>query len=510
MPEVGKQRNQESDHEELFEIARDLLRRDDPNDALTSLVHRALNLLGGKRGFLVLRQGEELDYRVIRNWSPSEYEGGKSPISKSILNEVFARTTPLLIEDATNDPRFSQQHSVRRLMIRSVLAAPIFVEERPEGVLYLESGSTQHFFGEEEFALFQKILELSSGVLEDSIRRALIEKQQGSTEKLFAGHDLQGIVTHNSVMLERLATLIRVAPSHLPVLIQGESGAGKERFAKAVHQNSARRDKTFLIINCGAISPSVIESELFGYQKGAFTGANQSKAGLIAAAHQGTLFLDEIGELPREVQAKMLRAVQFGEVLPVGATQPQRYDVRFVAATNRDLAQEVKEGRFRQDLLYRLNAVTLKIPPLRERPDDALLLFECFLREGASRLGRGELAISGSLRSALKTYSWPGNAREMENEAHLLCTLPEKNLTAKMLSPHIQEELLAKGFSFEEPPPPISATPRDEAPKTLEQHEKQIVEQHLRLAQGNKSHAAKSLGVSRETFRQMLKRHGIQ
>jgi transcriptional regulator with GAF, ATPase, and Fis domain len=508
VPEFGKERDHERDAEELFLLAKDLLHRDNAESALDALVHRSLLLLGGERGFLVLRQSEAIEHRVIRNWQESEYEEEQSPVSRSIVQQVLSSTAPLLIEDATNDPRFAQQVSVRRLMIRSVLAAPLFVGGKAAGVLYLESRSLERFFGAEELLLFQKILELSSGLLEGFVRRALLAERESSFASVFASYDLQDILTQENSVCELLLTLLRVAPSHLPVLIQAESGAGKERFARALHQNSPRKQKPLIVINCGALSPSLIEGELFGYVKGAFTGANQNKTGLIAAAHQGTLFLDEIGELPKEVQAKLLRAIQFGEVTPVGSTQPQRFDVRFVAATNRDLEAEVKEGRFRQDLLFRLNAVLLKIPPLRERPRDAALLFERFIQEAAQRLGRSIPSLSASLFAAVQAYPWPGNARELENEAHLLCTLLEPKLTAQMLSPRIKERLKEMSFSFEEPLPLLNKNSNE--PKTLEQNEKDIVVHHLRIANGNKSHAAKSLGVSRETLRQMLKRHGIQ
>jgi DNA-binding NtrC family response regulator len=303
-----------------------------------------------------------------------------------------------------------------------------------------------------------------------------------------------------------------VAPTTLPVLIQGPSGVGKELIARAVHKNSARAKGPFLAVNCGAISPSLLESELFGHVKGAFTGAAASRQGLIPASHQGTLFLDEVGELPKEVQVKLLRAVQFGEVQPVGAAQVQRYDVRFVAATNRDLAVEVQEGRFREDLLYRLNAVTLRVPPLRDRSGDILPLFYHFLTTAAERSGRPVPTVEPRLETALMSYGWPGNVRELENETQLLLALSPsgRSLSPDLLSPRLQEALIGV------PPPPVSlvpaavvsATPPE--PQTLAQQEKALVELHLRLASGNRTRAAKSLGVSRETLRQMMKRHNIQ
>ena len=294
---------------------------------------------------------------------------------------------------------------------------------------------------------------------------------------------------------------MRVAHSQLPVLIQGESGTGKELLAQALHQNSPRAKQSMLTINCGAITPSLLESTLFGHLKGAFTGATKNQSGVIAEAHQSTLFLDEIGELPKELQVKLLRAIQFGEVMPVGATKPLRYDVRFIAATNRDLAKEVREGRFREDLLYRLNAATLVIPPLRERMVDVLPLVGHLLRETSRRENRDVPELAREVEVAFMAHDWPGNVRELENEVNLLfaMTPPGLPITADLLSPVLQEKRGA----------PALALTDDLSQKTLIESERTMIELHLKRANGNKTHAAQSLGISREALRLMIKRHGI-
>jgi transcriptional regulator with GAF, ATPase, and Fis domain len=493
LPDLGKHRDRAQDLEALYELARDLLQIEDYDALLDAVVRRALALLGGERGFLVLTRGQRLDYKVIKNWSPAEYEGGKEPISRSVLSELLSREAPLLIEDAASDPRFQHQKSVEAHLIRSILAAPLYVEGELTGALYLESRADDRFFDAGELALFQKILELSSRALESCLRRLLLARDASSrAEELFARYDLAGVVTRDPALLAVLEAATRVAAAELPVLIQGPSGTGKELVARAIHKNSPRAKRPLVTINCGAISPQLMESELFGHVKGAFTGATQTKAGLISAAHQGTLFLDEISELPKELQVKLLRTLQFGEVLPVGSSQVQAFDVRFLAATNRDLEKEAREGRFREDLLYRLNAITLRLPSLKERPGDVLPLFYHFLRGAAERAGRAVPEVPPALERALAEYSWPGNVRELENEAKRLLALtpPGAALSRELLSP----ALLARSGP---------------APSSLASQEKELIEEHLRRAGGNRTRAAETLGVSREGLRRMMKRYGI-
>jgi transcriptional regulator with GAF, ATPase, and Fis domain len=477
----------------LYRLSREILRLESYEQLLDAIVHHSLAMLRGDRGFLVLVRSGGLDFKVVRNWSPEEPPPDQEPVSRAILQMVLQEQRPILIEDAARDPRFHNSKSVRHLQIRSVLAAPLYFEKKINGVLYLESRQAENLLTDEELALFQEILFISERILSFCLHRLLLEQRAASLEQeLLSQYKFEGIITQDKGFLRVLEGVAAIASSDLPVLIQGKSGTGKELIARALHANSTRRSKTMVTVNCSALSSNLLESELFGYVKGAFTGALKAKQGLLASADGSTLFLDEIGELPKELQAKLLRALQFGEVYPIGATQPIHVDVRFVAATNRDLELEVKEGRFREDLLFRLNAASFVLPALRDRQGDILPLFTHFLRKECAKQNRAEPKIEQSVERGLLGYSWPGNIRELEHETkRLLAVTPiGLPLTTDRLSPKILQE-----------PKQLS---------TLAEQERQLVLMHLEYAGNNRTQAAATLGLSREGLRLMMKRLGLQ
>jgi two-component system response regulator AtoC len=324
-------------------------------------------------------------------------------------------------------------------------------------------------------------------------QRALALENRTLRRDLRDKYRLENVVGRSESMLQVFKTAARVASTDATVLIQGESGTGKELVARAIHQNSPRAAGPFVAVDCGAIAEGVLESELFGHARGAFTGAQAMRRGLFEEADHGTLFLDEIGDVGSNLQARLLRALQEGTIRRVGTNEPIAVDVRVVAATNRDLEQAVKEGAFRADLYYRLDVVTIVIPPLRERREDVPLLAEHF----AHKHGRGEgVAISPAARDLLVAYDWPGNVRELENVvARALALNP-----SGVILPEDLPDAIRSGHAAEPVPVDLAGPERP----TLEELGRRYARQVLGETGGNKSRAADILGIDRKTLYRIL------
>ena len=316
-------------------------------------------------------------------------------------------------------------------------------------------------------------------------------------ERLEAELHLSRSMTFRSVAMKRLAVLTaRVAPKEVTVLITGESGTGKERLAEALVRASDRAEQPFVRFNCAAITPELAEAELFGHSKGAFTGAVARRDGLFRAADGGTLFLDEVAELDLRTQAKLLRVLQEGEVRPVGEDRSVPVNVRIVAATHRDLEQQVAARAFREDLLYRLKVVELHVPPLRERPDDIAILATHFLAEFGARFGAGPFQVTHALLGALTRHPWPGNVRELSNAIESLVALSPPDALDLSLLPGNDPE--------------TDTGPRANLADRLAAYERGLLVAALSAADGNRTEAAKSLGIGRATLYEKLDKHGIR
>jgi len=347
----------------------------------------------------------------------------------------------------------------------------------------------------------------------------LLTRADERLERLAAGlpdaaPEFDDIVHRSEVMRRAVLKARRIAPHSIPVLLEGESGTGKELFARAIHDASPRKDKPFVVINCGAIPAELMESELFGHEKGAFTGASSARIGHFEAAHTGTVFLDEIGELPKPMQVKLLRTLQEGEIKRIGATRAKKIDVRIVAATNRDLLAEVAAGNFREDLFYRLAVGVIKLPPLREREGDIGLLIDHFLarigQEGCEGAARKQKRISASARNLLLTHSWPGNVRELQNT---LTRAAVWSAEEEIGADDIREAIL--------PLPTAGRTPETildrplsqgiDLPGIMKTVAVHYLERGLAETRGNKTKAAKLLGLpSYQTLTNWLRRYGLE
>jgi DNA-binding NtrC family response regulator len=315
--------------------------------------------------------------------------------------------------------------------------------------------------------------------------------------------EFHGMIGRSAVMQELFDAIRRLAPHVRTVLITGETGTGKELVARAFHKVGPRRDKRFVTINCSAVVDNLFESELFGHQRGAFTGATETKVGLFEHANGGTLFLDEIGELPMSVQAKLLRAVEYGEIQRVGSLETKRVDVRVIGATNRDLNAEAAAGRFRSDLYYRLSIMEMALPPLRERREDVALLTAAFLRECAQRMDRPVTGVTTAAERLLQDAPWAGNVRELRNVIERACLLSD----GKLLNERDITAALGSGRSprAAEQAPPIAASSQPKSMLLMEAQRAEI-QRVLNLVNGNKTAAARLLGVSRRSLYRWIER----
>jgi two-component system response regulator HydG len=342
-------------------------------------------------------------------------------------------------------------------------------------------------------------LELAIGRAMDHTR--LKEENRALKERLGVGFNTGDIIGRSRVMVELLETVALVAPTEATVLITGESGTGKELIASAIHLNSPRREKPFIQLNCAAITETLLESELFGHEKGAFTGADRRKEGRFRLAHSGSIFLDEISEMSVAMQAKLLRVLQEKEIQRVGGEEVLRVDVRIMAATNRDLKAEIEGGRFREDLYYRLNVVTLVVPALRERREDIPLLAQHFLNTFAEKNRKQIKGFTPQAMDRLVRYDWPGNVRELMNAVERGVILCRGDYVSEMDFPLSISAVLA----------PEQESLREEllADLPLEEVEKVTILKTLESAGGNKSETARRLGITRRTLHKKLKKYGV-
>jgi len=329
-------------------------------------------------------------------------------------------------------------------------------------------------------------------------QRELFRENRALRRELDRRYSFSEIIGTSEALQSVFRLVEKVATTNTNILVEGESGTGKELIARAIHHHSARFERPFVALNCGALPETLLESELFGHTKGAFTGAHANKPGLLRAAEGGTIFLDEIGEISPAMQVRLLRAVQEHEVLPVGATAPVRFNARIICATNRDLEQEVGAGRFREDLFYRLNVIEIHLPPLRERREDIPLLVRHFITRTAREQGRTEKSIQPAAMSALINYRWPGNVRELQNAVERAFTLSGDEIDLDSLPPRVQREAAGDNLSMRDP---------DGLRPTLAEIERRHILETLTSANQDKTRAANILGIDLSTLYRKLKRY---
>ncbi|HEY6560817.1 MAG TPA: sigma 54-interacting transcriptional regulator, partial [Polyangiaceae bacterium] len=488
----------------------------------------AIELTGAERGFLLLSQGARarraLQVAVARNLDRERLGKSHFKFSQDIAQRVLASGEPVLSIDASSDPRFESSVSIHAMRLRSVVCVPIRAHERVLGALYLDNRFQQGRFREADIVVLaafadQVAIALHNGRLwaELQQRTEQLEREQGRVRELVAAqarqideltdelererqhlgslHELGGIVGASSAMTRIRGMIRRVAQSALPVLIQGESGTGKELVAKAIAGQGACGAKPFLAINCAALPHALLESELFGHRKGAFTDAVREHPGVFVAAKGGTLFLDEIGEIPLPLQAKLLRVIQEREVQPVGSDKCVRIDdVRLIFATNRKLSDEVARGLFREDLFYRVSVVEIVVPPLRERLEDVPSLCAALLERIAQRQGEAPRRLSRAALGRLLRYAWPGNVRQLENVLARAVVLSEN---AEIAAQDIDLPSAAA--------PALSARSRPE----LRRAEAEAIREALVRSNYNVCEVSRTLGIPRTSLYRKLRRYEL-
>jgi len=527
----------------LLDILKRLACERDLDRLLERITDAAVELSEAERGFVLVPDAEgALVPRLVRG---TPFDDPSVQFSRSIAEAVLIDGEPIVTVDAQDDRRLTEFLTVHKLRLKSVACLPIRGPAGTLGVIYLEHRLRRgRFADEDELELLLAFADQAAIALENA--RLVAELEARSAELLAANEELErakdeiervlaartaqleetkrdldrtrnellgkfsrgGIIGRSEAMRRVFAVLERVQETDVPVVIHGESGTGKELVARAIHYGGPRASKPFLAVNCAAIPEALLESELFGHVRGAFTGADKRRRGLLERASGGTLFLDEIGDMPPKMQVDLLRVLQDGRVRPVGAEEERTVDVRVVAASNKSLRDLVARGEFREDLYYRLNVVEIVLPPLRDRVGDLPLLCEHFLERIAEEQGKPRKRLTREALARLSRATLPGNVRQLEHVLLNACVLVEGDL--------IGPDDLALGeeesASSSQGRPPSVALPVAVPPQSFDdfkQSEKQRILAALEAHDWNRARAARALGIPRRTFYRRLKEHGI-
>ncbi len=509
---------------------------------LELIMDSVIEMAGAERGFLILRERESLVIKVARNFDRESIKKPEFKVSHSVAEEVLKNGKPIISADALTDPNLPAAGSVADLKLRSLLCIPFRVREQVLGCVYIDNRFETGLFTEEDLPLLQGFADQAAIAIEnarlfeenqrrqDELKRsheeierlndqlkAKVEKQYAELAKVKQDldsrradvplkHDFSSIIGNSRAMKEVFRLLDRVIDTDEPVFVHGESGTGKELAARAIHFNSPRaKSGKFVSENCSAIPDTLLESELFGHEKGAFTGATTSKPGLFELAHKGTLFLDEIGDMSLDMQKKLLRAIQEGEIRRVGGKDVIQVDVRMVSASNKDLADLIKTGHFREDLFYRLNVVKITLPPLRDRKEDIPMLVEHFLEKLSRDAGQPRRSVDEPAFWYLQNYSWPGNVRELDNEIRRAVAMSDGLIMVDNLKDEIKSQDLFKPAVRI----PAGGQLKDIVREATEEVERKVIARTLDECGWKKTDAASKLGISRPTLDAKIDQYGL-
>ena len=439
----------------------------------------------------LIEEGRE-EFGSIAGWSASAGPDNSIKPSGTITGQVLRERVALLSNDIVQNQGLAHRPSLAEANVCSVLCVPLIVFEKALGVIYLDTSNQSSRFNQNDLQLLTAIAGIGAVAFENARHvESLQYENQRLRQEIKIEHQLIG---ESELLRAALELIARVAPTNSTVLIRGESGTGKELAARAIHLNSRRSVKPFVAINCATLTETLIETELFGHEKGSFTGAIALKRGKLEIADGGTVFLDEVGELTPLIQAKLLRVLQEREFERIGGTRPIKVDVRIITATNQNLEQAIKENSFRQDLYYRLNVVPIVMPPLRERRDDIPLLANYFVSNYSKKCKRKVMGISDAARSLLQRYDWPGNVRELENAIESAVVLGSSDV----ISDDDLPERLLENVSSAQP----GVTGFYQA---VTDAKKQLIITAIREANGNYTQAAKALGIHPNNLHRLMR-----
>jgi len=464
-----------------------------PQKLATKLLELIFDVVPAERGAILWRNNNE-GWDLVSSLCRSSTDSFE--VSKTIIDQVLTEGTAFLSNEIQKGS-LNLVDSLRVSQIQSLLAVPLILREEISGLLYLDTTDSSIRFDEDHLHLITSVASIAGLGLENTKQfEWLVRETQQLREEIKIQHNMIG---ESQSMLKVYRFIEKVASADSTILIRGESGTGKELVGHAIHLNSNRALYPFVIVNCATLTETLLESELFGYEKGAFTGAESQKKGKLEVANKGTVFLDEVGELPLNLQSKLLRVLQNHQFDRVGGTSPVTVDIRFVAATNRNLEESIRLGNFRQDLFFRLNVINLTIPPLRERVEDIPLLTNYFLTHYSKKSKKKVRGISAEARSCMMSYDWPGNVRELENaiersvvmsntETILLEDLPE-NIMSSL--PDVGEQITNYH-------------------KAVAEARKKIVLQALQQAEGSHKKAADILGIHPNNFGRLVRQFNLK
>jgi Nif-specific regulatory protein len=500
----------------LYDLSTSIHAIDDLDKMLKGILKKMREVFDIEGASIALHDKERKEFYFFRtveeqqNGTEEKMAKMRFPDDYSVAGWVFRNKEPVTIPDVSRDSRYKANLDIQKDFItRSMICVPLKSRHQIIGVLYALNKRRGNFTHKDSI-----LLEILSGTISIAVENAklyghikthadnLAKENLRLMSELQDRYNLQGIIGSTPNMKRAFELLDKVVGTMTTVFIQGETGTGKELFAKAIHYNSPLKDKPFVAENCGALSENILESELFGHVKGAFTGAMADKRGLFEMADGGTVFLDEIADMPHTMQTKLLRVLQDGQVRPVGGSRYRRVHFRLIVSSNRDLLSEVKKGNFRDDLYYRLYVFPIVLPPLKDRKEDIPILADHFIKKLSLKYNRFCPRLAPTALELLIQFDWPGNIRELENEIERAMTLTgdENEIKATYLSERIA------GARIENVEPENDSGTLQEAIGRMERH---MVERALRVSNGNRSQAARVLGLTRQGLLNKIHRYEI-